>query len=734
MRRRLLGAGLFLLLGALNGPAGAQTGTASPAGDPPPPVLEILDSVSTGGIETRAVALILSGQQGGGLASEFGAFPRPGGGVDLVVELDGAGLVAGPGDGAGDRTAAASHGADGPQPLAEPVIVEIYAYALDAEGGVRGYLTEAFRIADPTRLASLASGGVKFLGRMALGAGDYSVRILVLERRADRFALTAIPVHVPGEAPAETTEAQVEAIPFVVLEPVSPWIVVRQPDRAGATPTVGGGPPWLAQGSWWVPAVHPVRAAGTEISILFDGEPPAAGRLLDVEDRQPVYEVGLVAGSGPKVAGYSSASLPAPSLDAGEYLLQTGDSEAPARPLRLVPGPGAPPWFVAAAGGTDRLDQLLGSPPEGRGRALDDGAKLRTAYAKALLPLTGETPDEALASVADFERSQVGDGTPVRMARLTQAEAQTANQAVEAAGGDPRVLLPLLWLHEQLYRGYHHRGEFLLAVHSRQLVVRLGELYVKRAEDPAGAAADVAELTANIAGYLQEIGASLAARQAFERALDLDGNNVAALLGLAVLDEAYGDYPGAAGNLRRLLKLRPDSAEAQLRLAVNLRRTGAVKQAAELLEACTKADRPTWVRTIAFEERATLEDEAGRPAEAVAWLRRALTDLPEEPRPKLQLASLLDRLGQPAAAAALVEALASDLPGAGPTARFRYSRWPRWALLEGYRRFETRVDETRAVLTPVILRLNGRAPAAGPETEASANASTESSTDREEAP
>lgn len=655
--------------------------------------------------------------------SEAGVFPRPGGGVDLVLDIAGASLFA---DRAGDEGAASPASETAP----EPVILEIYAYALDAEGGVRGFLTEAFRLDDPEQIRSLATGGVKFLGRMALGSGNYSLRLLVLQRRADRFALMALPFTIPGEAmgtasaPGPSSEPSEEnaapevapaeaTVPFMMLEPAAPWILVRQPER-GQMPPVSGGPPWSDGGGWWVPAVHPVVGAGDDLQVFFVGEAPAIGRLLDAEDRQPVYEADLVIENPtPAVGGFHKARLPASNLEAGEYLLQTGGGEAPAQALSLVAGGAPMPWFVPRAGATDRVGELLAETSSESHERLDDRSSLKRAYAKALLPLSGETPLEALASVADFERGQVGDGSQKRMAQLLEAEAQIALQAVIWSEGETQVLLPLLWLHEQLYRGYHHRGEYLLSVHSRQLVARIGELYVQRDKTPHRAPVDIAVLTSNMAGYLQEIGSNLAARQAFEHALELDGDNVAALLGLAVIHEAYGDYARALDPLRRLVKLRPNSAEARLRLGINLRRTGALRPAAEELEICVAPGQPTWVRSLAFQELAALEDGAGRPAEAVAWLRRGLAELPGEQRPRLQLASLLDRLGHPAEATALVEGMSAELVGSGPTARFRYGRWPRWALLETYRRFETRVLSGMPGLVLAVERMNGLVPMPG---------------------
>jgi len=712
--RWVIRVGLGLILASVALPPAAESQTPSPS--PAPPILE---SVSTGGIETRAVALILSGQQGGDLASEAGVFPRPGGGVDLVLDVDGASLFASR-DESGAAGSLPANPTDPSGSVPEPVIIEIYAYALDPGGGLRGYLTEAFRLEDAAQIRARASGGIKFLGRMALAPGDYSLRLLALYRRADRFSLLALPFTVPGEVAGPGGGP-----PFLVLEAAAPWVLVRQPER-GQAPPVAGGPPWSDGAGWWVPAVHPVVAAGEDVRLVSAGEGPVTGRLLDAEDRQTVYEAQLVPDETPSpVAGFTGLRLPvagltgglADDLEAGEYLLQLGGGEAPALALRLVaPGGEARPWFVAdsaATAGPAARPGGLPAPPPASGEPPGDRAGLTRAYAEALLPLAGERPEDAVSTLADFERGQIGQGSPLRRAQLADAEDQIAAQALVLAGGDARVLLPLIWLHGEAYRGYHRRAEYLLAVHSRQQVLRLGELYTKRLGDPREARCDLAVVVSGMAGYLQEIGANLEAQQAFERGLELDGDNPAALLGLAVIHEAYGDYDKALELLGRLAKLRPESAEVRLRLGINLRRSGALRPAAETLESGLGADRPTWVRSLAFQELAALEDAQGRSVEAVAWLRRALVEIPGEQQPRLQLASLLDRLGRPAEATALVEEIAVERAGAPPTSRFRYSQWPRWALLEGSRRLEARVRDAMPELALAVLRMNRRAPLPG---------------------
>ncbi|MDY7093723.1 MAG: tetratricopeptide repeat protein [Acidobacteriota bacterium] len=725
----------------------------------PAAALPEIESVAAGGLDTRAAALLLSGQEGGDLPSAVAAFPRPAeksgaGGVDLIVDLAGGGLLEG---------------------LAEdqPLIVEIYAYALDQSsehggpgsspgsgGGVRGYLTQAFFIEDEELRSQLASVGVKFLGHLPLPPGTYSLRVMVLHRRADRFSLEVLPVRVPGlEAPVQevvapqageaaagaSEEIESPAPPPppppplgprprtaedpMLLESAEPWILVR---RSGMKSP--GAAPWVVGQQRWVPAARPVLA-GEEPRPVLSTNPDLSLRILDPVDRQVLWQGTAVAKSeaeGDEFAGRRWLELPATGLGPGEYLLQAGEESQEAEPLEVqiaTVGPGMAgeegegrgrvgPWFALQRGRLDTVASAdLGAPPAADpvGTPEDGSRAIQQAYLEALLALGGELPGSertgseqtgtARETVAAFERAQMAGGTPRRQNRLAQAEVQAVLQMVQLANGDSTAVATLVWLHEQLYRDYHHRKEYLLAVHSRSQVLRLGQIYVQRTPDGREAGRTLAAALVSMAGYLQEVGSNLSAAQTYDQALELSRDYPPALLGLAVLREAYGEYDEAVKLLRRMIRRQPENSEARLRLGVNLRRSGNSRQADEILRRCLGEDNPRWVRTIAYQELAELAVAEERPAEAVELLRQGLAELPGEARLAIQLAAVLDRLGRSAQASAVLEDMEALGVSRRPSARFRYGRWPRASLLQARRMLREQGREHLPRMVDLVERL-----------------------------
>lgn len=720
-----------------------------------------IESVAAGGLDTRAAALLLSGQEGGDLPSAVAAYPRPAmedgqGGVDLVVDLAGRGLLEGLGE-------------------EQPLIVEIYAYALEPSsgsgpgsgGGVRGHLTQAFFLEDEETRDQLATAGIKFLGHLPLPPGTYSLRVMVLHRRADRFSLEVLPVQVPGrEAPAPEAEsaepedvsarseaeqrASAEGVegaaapPEVIEAPLPPsppgppprtaedpmllesaesWLLVRPEGAKGS-----GAPPWVLDQRRWVPAARPVLAAG-EPKFLLALQPDLQLSLLDPLDRQMLWQGAATvrgAGESGKLAGRRWLELPATGLSPGEYLLAVGDAGQGAEPegseplaVRIAAGEAAEgaaglgairepgPWFALEPAGSVALEPgeggALGSDPVG---APQDGSRaIQRAYLEALLRLGIEGPEAGREGVAAFERAQMAGGTPRRQNRLAEAEVQAVLQMVQLANGDSTALASLVWLHEELYREYHRSQEYLLAVHSRSQVLRLGQIYVQRTRDARGAARNLAAALVSMAGYLQEVGSNLSAAQTYEQALELSRDYPPALLGLAVLREAYGEYDEAVKLLRQLVRKQPGHAEGRLRWGVNLRRSGKSAQADEILRRCVTGDNPRWVRTIAFQELAELALAEQRPAEAVELLRQGLAELPGEARLAIQLAAVLDRLGRSAQASAVLEEMETFGASGRPSARFRYGRWPRGNLLEARRSLRTAGLEELPRMVDLVERL-----------------------------
>lgn len=178
----------------------------------------MIRAVDLGGLEARSAALILSGEEGGELDVSVLAVPVRAAGdhirVALVVDVEG-------------------ETAETPEEAGEPPVTEVYAYALDEEQEIGGFLTQGFALEPDERRS------VKFFGHLDLAPGEYSLRVLVLRRSRERMGLRARPLTVPP--PGEI------APPVLAPErSLVRWVLVRQAAGDGDEPafplTVDGRP------------------------------------------------------------------------------------------------------------------------------------------------------------------------------------------------------------------------------------------------------------------------------------------------------------------------------------------------------------------------------------------------------------------------------------------------------------------------------------------------------------
>jgi tetratricopeptide (TPR) repeat protein len=205
-----------------------------------------------------------------------------------------------------------------------------------------------------------------------------------------------------------------------------------------------------------------------------------------------------------------------------------------------------------------------------------------------------------------------------------------------------------------------------------------------------------------------ETGSRLSARKAFERALEHDRSQPAALLGGAGIDEMYGQYPAVVESLERLVRLLPEHGEGRLRLAVNLRRLGKVEEAEEQLRRGLEEDASDWIAILSYQELAELEYSEGRGEEAVELLRQARERFPDNQRLHVQLAALLDRLGRPAEAREALDQLDPQKGQDQDTPRMRYGQPSRWLALETRRTLEERGTAQRTRLLGALERILGK--------------------------
>lgn len=680
--------GLRALIGCLLA-AIATSGRDGAAAGQPVAAREALAEVqatATAGLSARAAALVLSGQEAGDLPVAMLALPlaaREGGSAPIlvIVDLDGAAL----------RTTAGE----------ASLPIDLYLYALDEAGSVRAHLTQAFGVDPAQQSQRLARGGVKFVGQLELPAGAYTLRLLVVERSSDRYRLRSLPLTVPAGPTATGL--------FVAAHPPGDWLVVRQ---GSASPGFVPGPT-LGFGSW-LPGAGSVVVAGERVGLAVASATESGEKGWDLPNRG--FEARLQGEAGEPVAvmplrdlqpagtlagiDWSRAELPIAGVPPGHYRLRLAaagdDRSGPALELRVVDRVAA-----GSTGYENDASEVAAAAVLGLAANGLEGDGPRTVYAAALWRLSEGDP-HAVAGLAATEDSLLAGGGAAATERLTRGFAAVA---AALAGHAPEAVLPLIAHHEALVREHYAAGRYLLARHSRRLLGRLLDLYSATSGSPR-APRLVADARLALGGHLLAIGAHQQARQLCERAIDVDPSHSEALLLLAAIDEALGDYPAAVRRLRPVVETGAGPAEAALRLAVNLRRTGDPAAALPLLRGLTgssgwapagastgAAERvssgeagrapaaatagvPGWVEAVAHQELADLLVEAGDAVAAVRVLEAAAERWPELEQLSIQLLATLDRLKRPAASRELLARLGSRPAAAGETPRLIYSRWP----------------------------------------------------------
>lgn len=372
-----------------------------------------------------------------------------------------------------------------------------------------------------------------------------------------------------------------------------------------------------------------------------------------------------------------------PEEDGGDFPVLVGG---------MVPATRArPPADSAAA-------DLAPTVPNGDGA----GARRRElveSYAEALRHLAASDPGGARAALAALERSAFDNGAQSVLATYLLGFAS------RLAAIDSESLVPLIQLHEKVYREHHRRRQYLYATHSRQMLIGLGAIYAghSRSGESGGLIADA---FASLGGYLQELGSALAAEAAYQEALKYDAEHEASLLGLATVHEAYGDHQQAADLLKRLLDKHPGNAEAKLRRAVCLERLGTAREAKALYREALEAP-DEWIRAVAYQELANLLVAEKRLQEAEALLLEAVEALPGVQRLYLQLAAVYDRMNRPAAAR---DALARLDPRSGRDAdspRLVFSRWPSHPIEATRRALAAAADSRLGTLSAALDKAAG---------------------------
>ena len=667
MRRHLL---LLLLLLAL--PAAAQT---------PNNLTFALEARPLRGLQGPIATLLTTGKEGGGLPMAALAVPAGERGPDgrfavpLLVEIEGNGLLA-------DRRGDVQR-------------IEIYAYAMGADGSVHDFLAQSLRLDLAQIGEAVLDGGLKFVGTVSMPPGAGSLRVLAVDPDTLRYSLRVLPLTVPA---AESGPLLLQPL---FSDPRGHWVLARQ---AGAN-LDRSLPPLLVDEGWGLPSSLPLLAGGSTRRAALLGRNLPAEPAVTLEIRTElgktvqeipgrVVERSRTSGSAPERL---ACDFDLPGLETGRYRavlrvtgagtrletpeltvlylgenplskeliwaqlrrLGAGDDPAPAAPVPQVP--------VAEA-------------PKGRKRNAELDRIARQGYEDALRALGSGSPlDQVVARLVEIETSIYRQGSAAAADDLRQVELETAERL---AGSDPEILLPLSVLHAELYRSLRERKEYFLAENARRTSADLADSYAKK----GGSGTVASQALLSLAADLLTSGVQGASRELLDRALALDGRNEAVGLFLAASHERDGDYARTVEVLKQVVQSHPNSGEARLRLGVNLDRTGRTAEAREILQKLAAEPGPEWIRTVACEELVRLHLRQDRPKEALALLRQAVTRLPGQPQLAVQLAFLLDRQGSASEAQAVLDRI-QPRPArtAAGSPRHLYGQWPVGSLEEARR-------------------------------------------------
>jgi hypothetical protein len=205
--------------------------------------------------------------------------------------------------------------------LPDVLPVEIYVYAVDAEGRVRDFYSKSVEL-DLSKVGdTLRRSGLKLFGSLDLAPGDYTLRLLVRDGLTGRTAVRTASLNVPGEGSSDT----------LLLTPLFPedpnrWLMVQDVDEARSR---GIAYPFLIEETPFVPSVRPVVAKGSTVPValmaynLGSGELEVGSRLLDAEGNElfaPRLEILSRAREGSPTR--MKAELETPAVDSGTYVLE----------------------------------------------------------------------------------------------------------------------------------------------------------------------------------------------------------------------------------------------------------------------------------------------------------------------------------------------------------------------------------------------------------------------------
>jgi tetratricopeptide (TPR) repeat protein len=272
----------------------------------------------------------------------------------------------------------------------------------------------------------------------------------------------------------------------------------------------------------------------------------------------------------------------------------------------------------------------------------------------------------------------------------------------------PDTLLAIARLYQHKHAYQLRQGRLAYARRSLTQVEALLAAYAGATGEPADAssAATILAMAAVDMAALRVFDITVEAVAVLHRALEIDPDHHLALYLAAYNEEKLADYRHAREHLERLAELRAEDGEVELRLAVNLARTGDKNRAHQLLAGLV-GSHPGWVAIVAAQELADLLTEEGSPHLAADVLGTALERFPGSSQLQLQLAQT--RHSDWRASWPLVDRVLNGWQGdPGESARARYEEGGlRW-ISEEAAALDTGLEESRIEIVQAVGVLKDR--------------------------
>jgi len=664
---------------------GLMTAAADAVPDDPTE-LQAIESLPLAGVGAEAAAYLLSGQSGGEVLGELvwaiGDRPVDGASAEvvLVVEIDGATLLAGP--------------------AAHTVAVEMYGYLLDDSGAVVEHLARGLLIEHGPQMDAIRAAGFKLLGSLDVAPGRYSLRIMVRNLSSRRFLLVRRDIDVPS--PDDT----LALLPPLIQEHSNAWVMVSTGDLDAVASA------FESHGLEGWPSAQPLWSPETSHELIVGSTPVAGGQSLGARLQEPtgriVLEPEIELGEPTVEAGnitFRKATIAPSDVPAGRYRLildlsdaDSGQTVSQSFPVVLVTGTSAHTWtdLTRTRAPEEAADQ---TPVQELGEEEVHKKEIRREYLEALGVFATGDVFSARRAVAKLELRVTSSPTAKDWMHLRDTEVSAAAGLVRKR---PASVMAIALLHSDLYSWYVARRMYGLAEHSWGLAAELAEgasrIYTWKPPEGFGAAILI-DLGANLA----RAGQTRAAYTLLDRAVKLAPDSAPALLGLGAIFERSGDVDRAAQVFRTLVEAHPKHREARLRLAVCLSRLGSGQEAERLLTGLLQEAAPRWIHILAYQELAHLMVADHRLESAESLLTEAIDRMPQNQRLRIQLAFTLDLAGRSREATTIIEELGTFGGQLSTSPRVRYSEWPDLGM-EAVHRLLGEARETGTAALALALR------------------------------